>query len=474
VSEKTINTNAQDPQTLTRAAVGDRPPITYTHCRMVLTSGPDAGRRMETEKDVIRVGSAPENDLVVRDPAVSRAHFEIRKQGNEFALVDVGSTNGTFFGSLRIKEVVLRERCELLFGDTSMLFEPVSTEFVVEPSGARQCGEMVGESIAMREVFTIIERVAPTELAILVIGETGTGKELVARAVHQHSRRGSGPFVALSVGALPPALIESALFGHERGALEGADTTYAGAFERANGGTVFLDEINAVPIELQPRLLLAAERGEIQRLGGDRAVRVNVRVVLAASSDLSASVKQGRFRDDLYYRVIRIDLPPLRERVEDIAPMIEAFFTRYGDELKATGARARKVSAGALAQLQRYEFPGNARELINILRRAAVLATGEEILASDLPADVTGNRGRPNFSAQTPSQLPLPDSSMPFKDAKAQVLDAFERQYLEDLIQRHRQNISKAAREAGIDRRHLYRLLDKYGIEIKDRSGFED
>jgi DNA-binding NtrC family response regulator len=457
-----------EPRTATRSAVVDgHPPIVYTHCRIKLTSGPDAGKVLETEKDVIRVGSAPDNDLVVQDSAVSRAHLEFRKLGSEFAIVDLGSKNGTYCGTLRIKEATVRERSEIQLGDSVLLMEPLSTEVVIEPSGAGQCGDMVGDSIAMREVFTIIERVAPTELAILVVGETGTGKELVGREVHLHSRRKDGPFVALSLGALPPALIESALFGHERGALEGADDTYAGALERANEGTVFLDDVEQLPLDLQPRLLQAAERGEIQRLGGNRTERVNVRIVLATTADLVASVKSGRFRDDLYYRAIRIDLPPLKERMEDVGPIAESFFERHGDELAGTGAKARRLSAAALGQIQRHGFPGNVRELVNLLRRAAVLAAGEEVLVSDLPAEIAGSKQtRP---ATKGSALPMPDASVPFKDAKAHILDVFERQYLQDLIHRHRHNISKAAREAGIDRRHLYRLLDKYEIEIKDR-----
>ena len=213
------------------------------------------------------------------------------------------------------------------------------------------------------------------------------------------------------------------------------------------------------------------ERGEIQRLRGDRPVRVDVRVIAASSGDLKALVDKGMFRSDLYYRlaVIRLDLPPLRDRSQDVPRLVETFFQRFGEELVATGAHARKLSVGALAQLQRYEFPGNVRELLNILRRAAVVAKDEEILVSDLPAEVTGARPITR-SSETSGSMSLPDSSMPFKDAKAQVLDTFERQYLQDLLIRHKHNISKAAREAGIDRRHLYRLLDKYEIEVKDRG----
>ena len=450
--------------------VDGREPIVYTHCRISISAGPDAGKRLETEKDLIRIGSNPDNDIVVQDQAVSRAHFELRKRAGEYQLVDDGSKNGTFVGSLQVKDVTLRAESEIQIGDSTIKFEPLSTEISFEPSEEGRLGEMVGDSLEMREIFTVVKRVGATELVVLVTGETGTGKELVARAVHEHSRVKDGPFVTLALGALPPALVESALFGHEPGAFDGATEAYAGAFERAAGGTLFLDEVHELPIELQPRLLRALERGEIQRLRGNNPIRVNTRVVAAVPSNIQELVEQGKFRDDLYYRlaVIRLDLPALKNRIEDVPVIAKDFFERYGPELGEIGAKADRVSSGALQQLANYDFPGNARELINILRRSVAVAGGEEIMVGDLPPEVTGKRSSPG-GVDAPNAVVLPDASMRFKDAKAKVLDAFERQYLQDLLQRRRQNISKAAREAGIDRRHLYRLLDKYSIEIKDR-----
>jgi DNA-binding NtrC family response regulator len=216
-------------------------------------------------------------------------------------------------------------------------------------------------------------------------------------------------------------------------------------------------------------LLRAIERGEIQRLRGQAPVRVDVRLVAAASSDIKSLVEQGKFRDDLYYRLaeIRLDLPLLKDRPEDIPALVSHFFAKYADQIVATGSTAKRLAPGALQALQRFTFPGNVRELVNVLRRGVAAATGEEVLASDLPVEVTG--AKPGRGGATPSVLLL-DSTVPFKDAKAQVLDAFERQYLIDLLHRHKMHISRAAREAGIDRRHLYRLLDKYGIEFKERE----
>lgn len=462
----------EDQFTKTReASLGERKAIVYQRCRITITTGPESGTVLESEKSVIRIGSVPDNDLVIKDPAVSRNHLEVHKRDGEYVIVDNNSTNGTFVGSLRVKEATIRHRGEIQIGDSSLLFEPMNTELVLEPSGAERCDDLVGRSVPMREIYTVIERVAPTELTILVTGETGTGKELVARALHKKSRRKDGPFVCLDCSALPPTLIESALFGHEKGAFTGADQAYAGVFERADGGTLFLDELGELPIELQPKLLRALERGEIQRLRGDKTIRVNVRVIGATNRDLHQMVQEGHFRGDLYYRlaVIRISLPALRERVEDVPLISDEFFRRYGQELEETGARAKRLGPGAMTALENYAFPGNVRELMNILRRASVFAQGEEITVSELPDELSG--GKPQPPKRHPSNsVALPDSSMPFKDAKAKVLDAFERQYLQDLLTRHKQNISKAAREAGIDRRHLYRLLDKYQIDVKDRS----
>jgi two-component system, NtrC family, nitrogen regulation response regulator GlnG len=454
-----------------QALVDGRPPIVYTHCRLTIVAGANTGRKLETEKDLIRVGANPDNDLVIQDSAVSRAHFELHKKEGEYNLVDQGSSNGTFVGSLQIKDANLRRQAEIEIGDSTIRFEPMSTEIEVAPSMARECGEMVGDALAMREIYTIIDRIAATELAILVTGETGTGKELVARAIHANSRVPEGPFITLALDSLPPALVESALFGHEPGAFDGASETFAGAFEKAGGGTLFLDGVDKLPLDLQARLLRALERGEIQRVRGDRFIRVNTRVVAAVGTDIQSQVEKNHFRNDLYYRlaVIRLDLPPMRQRMEDVPVIVADFFERYGPELVEIGASAKRVSSAAMAQLCNYTYPGNVRELVNILRRAVALATSEEINVADLPPEVTGARPM-GSGGDAPNAVVLPDASMRFKAAKAKVLDAFERQYLQDLLQRHTYNISKAAREAGIDRRHLYRLLDKYSIEVKDRS----
>lgn len=449
------------------AVVGDHRPIVYSHCRLRVTSGPSVGRSIETEKDTIRVGAAPDNDLVVEDPLVSRAHFEIRKIQGSFRFVDVGSKNGTFVGEVELREALLRRRTELSLGGSTVVFEPLSTEVIAEPSGTGRLGGMVADSLAMRRIFTVVERIAATELPVLLTGDAGTGKETLARTLHAASRRREGPFVTLSLRALPAALIETALFGYERDAVPGAAEAYAGAFERAAGGTLFLDDLESLPGPLQTRVDRAIERHEILRVGGARHERVDVRLVAAARPELKRRAEAGELSADLYHRlaVIELTLPRLADRREDIPRLVESFFETWAEELQRRQIPARRLSAAALEKLSRYGFPGNVRELMNILLRAASAARHEEITVEDLPSEVMG---RPTSDAR--AGVGFPDASMPFKDAKAQVLDLFERQYLQDLLTRHEQNISKAAREAGIDRRHLYRLLDKYGVEVLGRD----
>lgn len=455
----------QDSLMTTRdAVVTVPPPLVYQRCRLSVVDGPDRGKSIETERAVVRVGSQSDNDIVLTDPAVSRHHFEVHKRTDGYAIMDVGSTNGTYVGPLCIKDALITRRSEIRIGDSSLLLEPLSTELVITPSTAYRCGGLVGSSQVMREIFTMIERVAPTELPVLVTGATGTGKDMVARAIHDISGRGASPFVTLDCSSLPPTLIEAALFGHEATRPDGSVEVFGGVFERAHGGTLYLDELAELPITLQPKLLRAIERGEVQRLNATQAVRVDVRVVASSNRELSDMVQAGTFRGDLYYRlaVVRIRLPELRDRIEDLTLLIDDFFERYGPRLREQGALARSLGAGALAALRRYSYPGNVRELINVLRRAMVLAESEEIVAEDLPEDL---KNGPPIVPSSSSSVPIPDASVPFKDAKASVVDAFQKEYLQSLLQRHNLNISKAAREAGIDRRHLYRLLERYEIQ---------
>lgn len=456
-------------------------PLTYSSYSIRVVDGPDSGASLEGERPLIRVGSAPDNDLVLNDPAVSRHHLELQRQQGKFLVVDLGSTNGTYVGALQVREATLHGVADIRVGKNLLRFEPQDHREVVHPSASMRCGEMFGRSQPMREVFGFIERIARTDLPVLITGETGTGKELASRAVHQLSKRSSKPFVTLDCGALPPTLIESALFGFERGAFTGADRSYAGVFERANGGTLFLDEIGELPIDLQPKLLRAVERGEVERLRGDKAVRVDVRVLAATNRPLESMITAGTFRADLYYRlaVVKLPLPALRHRAGDLPLLVEHILERSKSE-----SQVRGIDSRALEILSRYDFPGNVRELVNILRRTAALARGTIISAADLPPElatsgtpsggdsrtVDEDAGDSSEETRAPKQkgasLEIP-AGLNFKDAKQYLLDSFEREYLENLLERHRFNVSSAAREAGIGRRHLHRLLDKYNVATR-------
>jgi transcriptional regulator with GAF, ATPase, and Fis domain len=347
----------------------------------------------------------------------------------------------------------------------------------------------------MRELFARLERIATTDATVLITGETGTGKELVAEAVHDSSPRASGPFIVLDCGAIPPNLVESELFGHERGAFTGATSTYIGAFERADKGTVFLDEIGELPLDLQPKLLRVLERKEIRRIGGTKTISVDIRVVAATNRDLGVEVNKGRFREDLYYRlaVARVHVPPLRERREDIPLLVDYFLQTL------PGGDRTKLRPETLELMKKHEWPGNVRELRNVIERAVLLseAPGSEhaLRRSYMPGGTdrktpsaertTGQQ--PALTGSTPTQQggappggpppPAPalprshvltvavDTAIPFKLAKQDLVEEFERRYIRALLEEHGGNISAAARAAGIDRMSIHKILHRLGLE---------
>ncbi len=298
---------------------------------------------------------------------------------------------------------------------------------------------MIGRSAVMQEVFRLIERAGPSDMAILIQGESGTGKELVAQALHRCSRRADKPMVVINCAALPEALLESELFGHERGAFTGAISTKPGLFEVADGGTLFIDEIGELPGSLQAKLLRVLEDGSLRRIGSVKERRVDVRLLAATNRRLADEVRAGRFREDLYYRinVMSLELPPLRERREDIPLLVEHFLG--GDW---------QIEPDALQSLIAYDWPGNVRQLINALERAKILADDRVIRLRDLPREVS-------------ARLPLSDS---VPAASVDNLAALERAKIIEVLERERGNKSRAARALGIDRRKLYRLVEKYGI----------
>ncbi len=310
---------------------------------------------------------------------------------------------------------------------------------------------------AMREVMRLVAKVAPTSSSVLIYGETGTGKEVIARAIHARSRRKNGPFVAINCAAIPETLLESELFGHEKGAFTGAVARKLGHFERASQGTLFLDEIGDLPLSLQPKLLRVLQEREILRVGGTAALPVDVRMVAATHSDLAKLTREGTFREDLFWRlnVFPIVLPPLRERSTDVALLVEHFLTRLSAENETS---PKRMAPDALAALMAYRWPGNVREVQSVVERASVMADGDQIRLEDLPAEVGTPSGKVRLTPRL--DFELPEDGFVFED--------FERQILAQAMARSGHVIAKAAKMLGMTYRTLQYRLEKFGLRGKD------
>jgi two-component system response regulator HydG len=321
---------------------------------------------------------------------------------------------------------------------------------------SQQFGELVGGTEAMRRVFAIVERVAPTETSVAVYGESGTGKELVARAIHQRSRRAAGPFIKVNCGALAETLLESELFGHEKGAFTGAIKRKLGRFELADGGTLFLDEIGDISPPLQTKLLRVIQEREFERVGGEASLKVDVRLVSATNRDLAKEVAEGRFREDLYYRlqVVPITIPPLRERKEDLPLLVEHFVARLAPK---TNPRVTGIDDAALARLLAYRWPGNVRELANVIEQALVFADGDRIRPDALPEALRGGEARLPSAG---GELPVPSGELALPD----LLDDLERQLILKAYAKAKGVKTETARLLGIKTSALYYKLEKYGI----------
>jgi transcriptional regulator with GAF, ATPase, and Fis domain len=454
--------------TSTIASAGARQ-IHLRRARVSCVEGANVGSDWKIERDVIRIGSREDNDIRLGDTTVSRLHAEIVRGREGTILRDLGSTNGTFVGAVRVREVYLAPDTRFRVGNTHLVYSPADEIIDVVPSENDRFEGLVGRGLAMREVFGILERVAPTDLTVLVTGETGTGKELVSRATHNRSTRKNRPFVVFDCGAATESLVESELFGHERGAFTGAIAVREGLFEVADGGTIFIDEIGELPLELQPKLLRVLEQREVRRVGATKVRQVDVRVVAATNRNLRDEVAAGRFREDLYYRlaVVEIRLPALRERREDVPLLVEHLLHR-AEHSQGGGRGVRGLAPEVRALFDAYHWPGNVRELNNVIERALPFTDGTTITLDALPEALRASRPvapavpRPSLPADTTL------SSLPLKDAKDALIEEFERHYLVDLIDRHDGNVSRAARTAGMDRKSITRLLKKHQIRYRD------
>ena len=403
------------------------------------------------------LGAASSCELVIDDPKVSRRHTELCAVEGGVRVRDLGSTNGTWWNGSRVTEVVVPGGTVLGLGGAQVRISAAEA-LVVPPSERERFGAMAGRSLAMRELFAVLELAAPSDATVLVEGESGTGKELAARAIHDHSPRARGPFVVVDCSAISEQLIDSHLFGHVRGAFTGAERDRKGAFVEATGGTLFLDELGELPLPAQAKLLRALEAQTVQPVGADRPVAVDTRVVAATHRDLARMVAAKEFRFDLFYRlaVVHVSLPPVRERLEDLPALVAAI---YAASSSGPGA-ARAVDPGPidgdnLERLRRHAWPGNVRELRNVLERAWAMSGGQ----------VPFRELRLWVEPQAPPETgELVDTTLPFKDAKERWNDHFERRYLAAVHAANGGNITRAAEHAGINRRHFRELLYKHGL----------
>jgi DNA-binding NtrC family response regulator len=417
--------------------------------RLSVVGGPSNGVQRLIDSRELRIGKAPANHLSVNDPTVSRFHCVIEQTPRGLLLRDLGSTNGTQVGGCWVDRVYIAPGVNIKIGSTTLQVLGADTAAVAPPAEPAAEARLLGNSPAIQRLLNSLPRVAISGVTVLIEGETGTGKSVLAEMIHQVGPRPSSPFVVVDCGAIPPSLIESELFGHERGSFTGATDRQIGAFEAANGGTIFLDEIGELPLLMQPKLLRALEARVIKRVGSTRPIHIDVQVIAATNRDLRGAVTRGDFRPDLYYRLdaLRLYMPALRERRDDIPLLIEQFARRI----------KRDVDAGLIDFLKRTltareDWPGNVRELKNAIEKA--------VLFGDLGTDATS----PVSVLAPASTGPRFDGSTSFKLAKDEAIAAWERRFLLSLVEWSNGNLSQAARAAQMDRSHLRELLRRYQI----------
>lgn len=433
--------------------------------RLAVKSGADAGKACVVDRDVVTVGKMSDCDLVLSDPSVSRRHLSIRRvSADTWQLVDLGSTNGVFLAGARVTDAPIEAGAVLVCGKVEIAFIPERQDVVVPPWPHEHFGPLFGRSAAMRQMFGMMSRIAGTDATVLIQGETGTGKGLAARAVQQASLRAKGPYVVVDCGAVQRQLVESELFGHEKGAFTGAYDRRVGAFELANSGTVFIDELGELGLELQPKLLRVLDAREVRRVGGEGPTPVDIRVIASSRRDLGREVERGAFREDLYFRlsVVTLEIPPLRERPEDIPLLAEHFLEEVA---KGRGVKAPRLDGKTIDRLTSHDWPGNVRELKNVVERAVLLSAvrpGSGLQIDRLPK-ASGDRPPPAPKKPVPA-APSFDPTLTFTESKEQWVDARERAYVSWLLDRHEGNVSAAARSARMDRKYLHKLIKKHDV----------
>jgi transcriptional regulator with PAS, ATPase and Fis domain len=421
--------------------------------RAVIVSGPDAGLSIVVDRPVL-AGTSDLCDLRLTDRTVSRRHLILAPGGVGIRVRDEASRNGTWYQDCRLVDAEVAAGGEIRLGASVLRIErdAATGEVSAPPVPAddeRSCfGRFLGSAPCLRSVYDSLERATQSDVTVLLEGESGTGKELIAEALHELGARRNGPFVVVDCGAVAEGLLDNELFGHERGAFTGADRTRVGAFEAADGGTIFLDEIGELGLSLQTRLLRVLDQRQVRRLGAQRMIAVDVRVIAATNRNLEREVEESRFRLDLFHRlaVMLVRVPPLREREGDVELLARHF-------VAACGADPSLLSADVLTRLSSHGWPGNVRELRNSIERLVLLGESDASLPGGGTLDPLGRAA---------------ESGLPYRQARALVLKSFTERYVEHMLASHSGNVSAAARAAGVARRHFQRLKAGPGPDLDE------
>ena len=428
----------------------------------LVSAGPDRNLRFLVDGPRTLIGKSPACAVKLADGLVSRRHAALDATPEGTRLTDLGSANGTWVNGVRIKECFLVGGEQLRLGDTVIDVHATSgggTEQAPR-SEAMRFGRTLGKSAVMRALYTTCETLAKTDIPIVIEGETGTGKEVLAESLHEMSHRADKPFVVFDCTAVPPSLVESVLFGHERGAFTGATNSRKGVFEDAHGGTLFIDEIGELDVMLQPKLLRALERSEVQRVGANAWHKVDVRIIAATRRDLDREVQAGRFRDDLFFRLAvgRVEIPPLRDRQGDIALLARHFW-------RALGGDDQPLPQSLLNRLEDYAWPGNVRELHNTILRALALGADSADATAGLDRAARGTQpppaDAPEISAGDSIERVLA-RDLPLARAREDVVEDFERRYVQRVLAKHGGNVVRAAQASGIARRYFQILRARH------------
>ncbi len=435
--------------------------ISIDEVSLVIVGGPHQGQEYQLHQELIRIGRSDWCDIVLsKDRKVSGEHCECWLDEAGVRIKDLGSRNGILLNQCRIFDAYVAPGVQVQVGDSLFELRLQKTQRKLSILYEDASGKLVGKHPKMRKLFSLLSKIGPRDIPVLLTGETGTGKTSIARAIHEQSPRFNGPFVVVNCGALPSSLIESSLFGHEKGAFTSAGQRHHGFFEQAQGGTLFLDELGELPFELQPKLLDVLERKRIRRLGSEQEIQVDFRLITATHRDLPAAIAQKQFREDLYYRmaVVELDIPPLRERMEDL-PLLLEYLTA-----KLFPNRPLQITPQAIKKLQQHLWPGNVRELQNILERSLLFIDNNVLDADDIM--LKQPRLPENTSQYTPPPEPEHDQRVKTTQRSLQErLDIQEKQIVISTLESLNWDIQQATTVLGLSRSRLYSRIKKYGLQ---------